>query len=40
VARMMTAVLSADHRVMDGAYGAGFMKELKEILENPVRLLI
>jgi pyruvate dehydrogenase E2 component (dihydrolipoamide acetyltransferase) len=40
VARMMKAVLSADHRVVDGAYGAGFMKELKEILENPVRLLI
>jgi pyruvate dehydrogenase E2 component (dihydrolipoamide acetyltransferase) len=40
VARMMTAVLSADHRVVDGAYGAGFMKELKEILENPIRLLI
>ncbi|MRR06210.1 MAG: 2-oxo acid dehydrogenase subunit E2 [Deltaproteobacteria bacterium] len=40
VARMMTAVLSADHRVVDGAYGAGFMDELKEILENPVRLLI
>jgi len=40
VARMMKAVLSADHRVVDGAYGAGFMKELKEILENPVRLLV
>jgi len=40
VARMMTAVLSADHRVVDGAYGAGFMKQLKEILENPVRLLL
>jgi len=40
VARMLTAVLSADHRVVDGAYAAGFMKELKEILENPVRLLI
>lgn len=39
-ARMMTAVLSADHRMVDGAYGAGFMKELKEILENPVRLMI
>jgi len=40
VARMMKAVLSADHRVVDGAYGAGFMKELKENLENPVRLLV
>ena len=40
VARMMRAVLSADHRVVDGAYGAGFMKELKENLENPVRMLV
>ena len=40
VARMMKAVLSADHRVVDGAYVAGFMKELKENLENPVRLLV
>jgi pyruvate dehydrogenase E2 component (dihydrolipoamide acetyltransferase) len=40
VARMMKAVLSADHRVVDGAYGAGFMQELREILENPVRLLV
>lgn len=40
VAKMMTAVLSADHRVVDGAYGAGFMKKLKEILENPVRLVL
>ncbi len=40
MARMMKAVLSADHRVVDGAYGGGFMKELKEILENPVRLLV
>jgi pyruvate/2-oxoglutarate dehydrogenase complex dihydrolipoamide acyltransferase (E2) component len=37
---MMKAVLSADHRVVDRACGAGFMKELKEILENPVRLLV
>ncbi|MHC1697991.1 MAG: dihydrolipoamide acetyltransferase family protein [Geobacteraceae bacterium] len=40
VARMMTAVLSADHRMVDGAYGAGFMKELKQVLENPVRLMV
>lgn len=40
VAKMMKAVLSADHRIVDGAYGAGFMKDLKEILENPVRLLV
>lgn len=38
--RMMKATLSADHRVVDGAYGARFLRELKSFLENPVRLLV
>lgn len=38
--RMMKATLSADHRVLDGAYGARFLQELKNFLENPVRLLV
>lgn len=38
--RSMKVTLSADHRVVDGAYAAEFLAELKEILENPVRLLI
>lgn len=31
--------LSCDHRVLDGATGAKFLKELKEVIENPVKLL-
>jgi len=30
--------LSSDHRVVDGATGAGFLKTLRGILENPVYL--
>lgn len=30
--------LSGDHRVMDGADGARFMKDLKNILENPEKI--
>jgi len=40
VGRVMKATLAADHRVVDGAYAAGFLQELKAVLENPVRLLI
>jgi len=39
-ARMMTMTLSADHRVVDGAYAARFMRQLSAVLENPLRLLI
>lgn len=39
-ARLMTLTLSADHRIVDGAYAAEFLAELKNTLENPVRLLI
>ncbi|GFO61482.1 dihydrolipoamide acetyltransferase component of pyruvate dehydrogenase complex [Geomonas silvestris] len=38
--RSMKLTLSADHRVVDGAYAAEFLADLKEILESPVRLLI
>ncbi|MEY4941528.1 MAG: Pyruvate dehydrogenase complex, component [Verrucomicrobiota bacterium] len=33
--RVMTAVLSADHRLIDGALAAKFMARLKELLEYP-----
>lgn len=36
----MKATISIDHRVSDGAEGGDFMKQLKELLENPMRLLI
>jgi len=32
----MTVTLSCDHRVIDGAAGALFLKDLKEMIENPV----
>jgi pyruvate dehydrogenase E2 component (dihydrolipoamide acetyltransferase) len=40
VATVMTLTLSADHRVVDGAVGAQFMKVLKELIEHPLRLVI
>jgi pyruvate dehydrogenase E2 component (dihydrolipoamide acetyltransferase) len=36
----MKATLSADHRVTDGAEGAAFLQEFKQILEDPIRLLV
>ncbi len=40
VGRMMKVTLSCDHRIVDGAMGAEFLKTLKGILEDPVRMLI
>ena len=40
VGQMMKATLSTDHRVADGAEAARFLVEIKEILENPVALLL
>ena len=40
IREMMTATLSADHRVVDGAEGAQFMVEVKSLLENPLSLLV
>jgi len=36
----MSITLSADHRVVDGADGALFLKEIKELLESPALLLV
>ncbi len=33
---LLKVTLSADHRAIDGAYGAKFLNYLKEILENPI----
>ncbi len=38
--KTMRLTLSADHRVVDGADGAEFMKTLRELLEAPAALLI
>lgn len=40
VANVMKVTLSCDHRVVDGAVGSAFLKTLKELLENPVKLLV
>ena len=37
---MMSLTLSCDHRAVDGAVAAEFMKTLKEILEEPGMLLV
>ncbi len=36
----MKVTLSCDHRVVDGAQGAKFLQTLKDILEEPMRLII
>jgi pyruvate dehydrogenase E2 component (dihydrolipoamide acetyltransferase) len=38
--KMMVLSLTIDHRLVDGAPGAEFMQSLKELLENPYRLLV
>jgi pyruvate dehydrogenase E2 component (dihydrolipoamide acetyltransferase) len=40
VGTRMKCSLSVDHRVSDGAEGALFMKAFRELLENPMRLLV
>ena len=40
VAPTMRLTLSCDHRVIDGAYAASFLAELRQILEHPLPLLL
>jgi len=40
VRMIMKVTVSVDHRVSDGAEGAEFLKLFKDLLENPMRLLI
>lgn len=37
---IMKVTLSCDHRVVDGAMGAKFLQTFKELLEDPVRMLV
>jgi len=37
---VMKVTLSCDHRVVDGATGASFLQEFKNLLENPVLMLV
>ncbi len=39
VATVMSMTLSVDHRVIDGALGAEFLKVVVELLENPIAML-
>lgn len=40
VGQRMSIGMSCDHRVIDGALGAEYLKELRHLLENPTLLLI
>lgn len=39
-ARMMRVTLSLDHRAIDGAVGAQWLSRFKELVENPMRILV
>jgi pyruvate dehydrogenase E2 component (dihydrolipoamide acetyltransferase) len=40
VGHRMSTTMSCDHRVIDGALGAEYLKELRHLLENPALLLV
>jgi pyruvate dehydrogenase E2 component (dihydrolipoamide acetyltransferase) len=40
VRNMMRVTMSCDHRVIDGATGAQFLKTFKQMLENPILMLM
>ena len=40
IGTMMTCTLSVDHRVADGTMGATYIDTFRELVENPVRLLV
>jgi pyruvate dehydrogenase E2 component (dihydrolipoamide acetyltransferase) len=39
VRRRLRVTLSCDHRIVDGATGALFLKTFKQMLENPLALV-
>jgi len=39
VGNVMKVTLSSDHRIVDGAQGAQFLKTLKTMLENPLLMI-
>ena len=40
VGHRQSITLSCDHRVVDGAVGAAYLKELRELIEKPALLLL
>ncbi len=40
IRRRLRVTMSCDHRVIDGATGAAFLKTLKQMLENPLAMLL
>jgi|TARA_B100000809_G_scaffold180433_1_gene178059 pyruvate dehydrogenase E2 component (dihydrolipoamide acetyltransferase) len=40
VGQILTATISADHRIVDGAEGAQFLIEVKRLLQNPTSLMV
>lgn len=40
VGHRMSVTMSCDHRVIDGALGAEYLKELRHLLENPALLMV
>ena len=40
VATVMTATLSCDHRAIDGALGAQLLSAFKQLIENPIGMLV
>jgi len=38
--RRLTMTLSCDHRVVDGAVGASFLKALRGLIERPMQILV
>ncbi len=40
IKQMMRVTMSCDHRVVDGASGAKFLQTFKQMMENPLYMLI
>ena len=40
IAHMMNVTLSSDHRCVDGAVGAEFLKALRRYIEHPVLMVL
>ena len=38
--KVMKVTMSCDHRVVDGAVGSAFLQTLKQLLEDPIRMLV